>query len=240
MKEILILVIVYLGYLFVWFVVNLLAYFASLVFKKKKIINGLAGISVLVSYFLSFILGIIMLMWMISVLLDGQILLFLLLFIFGAGLITSLITYLQAPFVAIPMFFTEKVKEIDFDEDIVEAEILDKDDRVIGKTEGDTTISIRLAKYFLVFYGLNLTWLLISPEEHEGLLLLDYVTIPFTQMIGGTIMVGLPYAIYHRIRYKSFFPEDKRYFFTNTWKFCVYIFGILMILVAILTFLLRS
>lgn len=234
MKEILILIIVYIGYLFVWFAVNLLAYFASLAFRKKTIIGGLAGISVLASYLLSFIIGIIVLIWMISVLLEGQILLFLLLLLFGGGLIISLIMFLQTPFVAIPMYLAEKTEKIDFEESVVEAEILDKDDRVIGKTEGETAISVRLAKWFLAIYGLGIINIIIFPVEREGLMRGDYLTKPFLQIISTTVIVGLPYGIYRKLKYKAFFPEDKRYFLIQVWKLSIYIFGSLAALVFIL------
>jgi len=234
MSEILILIIVYLAYLFVWFVINLLAYFISLTLKKRAIIEGLASTSVIVVYILDFIIGLLLLWWAISTLLAGQFLLFLFLIIFGIGLISAFFGYLQLPFVFVSGYFSEKIGQLDFKEDVATAEILDEQDRVVDIIEGDTIISIRLAKYFLAFYGLNLIALIIFPAEREGLLLLDYITKPFTQIIGGTIIVGLPYSIYHRVRHKSFFPKDKRYFLIQVWKLSIYIFGAFAALVFIL------
>lgn len=240
LTNILIGLIVYLGYLFVWFVVNLLAYFVSLALKKRGIIDGLASISVIVVYVLDFIIGLLLLWWAISTLLSGQFLLFLFLILFGIGLISAFFNYLQLPFVFIFGYFSDKIGQIDFEENVTTAEILDEQDRVVDVTEGDTTIAIRLAKYFLAVYGLNLIWLLISPVEHEGLLPLDYITIPFTQIIGGTIIVGLPYSIYHRVRHKSFFPKDKRYFLIQVWKLSIYIFGAFAALVFILALIMGT
>ena len=142
----------------------------------------------------------------------------------GIGLISGVLGFLQMPFMLIPGYFAEKMENMDLEEDTVAGEILDKDNKVIDISEGETSLKTRFAKYFLAVYALNLTSLIIFPLEREGLALFGYVTKPFFQIISLTLIVGTPYGIYRKIKHKAFFTKDKRYFLIQVWKISLYIF----------------
>lgn len=239
-KSLLIILIIYLAYLFVWFSINLITYFFSVATNKAKPIGLLAGVATIVVYLLDLLLG-IGLFWIgIRLLLDGQFLWFILYLFFGAGIISALLSTIQAPFLYIPHYYYNKVEFKLNEEDIETAELLDETGKVIEKVEGEKAISQRLAKYFLAFYALNLINLIIFPAEREGLLALDFITKPLLQIIGGSVIIGIPYGIFHKLKYKSFFPNDKRYFLIQVWKLGLYIYGLLIILVFVLALLTKT
>lgn len=235
MNTVLIVAFVYILYLFIWFVINLVAYFSSIAFKKIVIINTFVGLTVIVVQLLNFGLGIWLLLYTFSFLFSGQFIWFFIMIFIGIGFILGVLRYLQMPFMLIPIYFAEKVEKIDFDEDTVVGEILDKDNRVIDISEGETSLKTRFAKYFLAFYAYNLIYILIFPGEREGLATFDYITKPLFQIIGSTLLIGLPYGIYRKIKYKAFFPRDKRYFLIQVWKLSLYIFIPLSIVVFLIT-----
>lgn len=229
--------IIYLIYLFIWLVINLVIYFFSVATNNSKPIVFLIGITAIVIYLLNLILG-IGLFWIgVSLLLDRQFFWFILYFLFGAGSISYLFNIIQIPFLGIPGYFCGKIEKELNEEDIETAEVIDKSGNVIDKIEGDRVVSKRLAKYFLAFYSLILFSLFIFPVEREGLGILGFIIKPLTQMIGGTIIVGIPYCIYRKLKYKVFFTKDNRYFFVQVWKLCLYIFVPYLILLYVFAFL---
>lgn len=238
MNKWVLLLLLYLSYLFIWFIVNLVAYFFSLALKRK-IIDGLLGIAAVVFYILQSLLGLVLLWWAITTLLSGQFLFFLFLFFFGMSIFSWLSTLLQLPFLAIPGYFSEKFEKLDFVENVVRGEIIDKDsNQVIGVTEGNAAVSIKMAKYFLAMYFTQIGFLLVFPTEREGLILGDYIVKPFIWVITTTLFFGFFYSIFHKIKNKAFFPDDKRYFFIKVWKMSLYILipsGILLYLLAWIT-----
>jgi hypothetical protein len=237
MNYLILAVIVYLAYLFTWLMINLVFYFFSLAFKKRAILNTLTGLGIVALYIFNLLTGVSLLWLAISLLLDSQFLWFFIMIMFGIGLIAGILNVLQAPFIIITSYFTEKIEKVDFKENTVTAEILDKDNKVVGKVEGSTTVSTRLAKYFVSFFLLNLISIFLFPEDGVKLAPLDYIVKPAMQVIGGTLIFGIPYGIYRLIRYKRFFPEDKRYFYIQVWKINLIIFipfvliGIFLILI---------
>ncbi len=239
MNAFIIIVVVYIAYIFTWLTINSVFYFFSIALKKKGILTALATLSLIGLYILNFLVGIGLFWWAISLLLNGEFLLFIALIFFGIGLISGLISYLQMPFVFITAYFANKLEDVDFNEDIATAEILDKDNKVVGKIEGNTAVSIRLAKYFVAFFALNLASMIFFPAQGRAYGVLDYLTTPATQVFGGTLFVGVPYAIYHKIRHKSFFSKDKRYFFIQVWKLNLIVFGALEIVVFLFYLFLR-
>lgn len=133
MNTLFLFIFVYLAYLLIWLIINIVAYFLSLVFKTRKIVEILAMLAIVILWIFNFLLGIGLLVYAISVLLSGQILWFLILIFFGIGLISGLISYLLLPFVLITTYFAQKIEDINLDEDIILGEILDENDKVIGK-----------------------------------------------------------------------------------------------------------
>ncbi len=234
LSNILIVLIIYLVYLLVWFILNLLAYFLSLVFKTKKILGFFVGAAAVLYYIFTFLLGLYLLWIIISLLLSGLLLWFFIMLFFGIFVIYGIVGFLQAPFVLIPTYFLEKIEKANFGENIVVGEILDKDNKIIDVSEGETSLKIRFAKYFLAIYALNLTSLIIFPVEREGLAPFDFITKPFFQIISLTLIVGIPYGISRKIKRKAFFTKDKRYFLIKTWKIALYIFIPLSVIVYLL------
>lgn len=226
--------VIYLGLLITWFIINLVLYFLAVVLKKRVFINAVYGLSAIVMILVNTIISLLIFIYMIILLFDGQWLQFILLFFIGGALIKGFFSFIQFPFVIISGYFSEKVGKLDFNENIEKAEIIDEKGKVVGVSEGNTTITRRLAMYFLLFYSLNIISELLgqSPEsKYYGLRW--FIETPFTQIIGGTIMIGIPYIIYHKLKYKSFFPSDKRYFFIQVWKLNLIIFGVLVLLLTI-------
>lgn len=229
MNTLLLFVVVYIAYLVIWLIINTIIYFLAVAMKSSVLVNILMGIGTVGIYIFNFILGIGLLVFTFSLLLNGEILWFIVMIFFGMGLISGLLSYLQMPFLFVSGYFSEKIEKTDFKSDVVTGEILDEHNKVVGKVEGDTTISVRLARYFVAFYIFNLLSILTSSQPYP-VGALDWITKPFFQIASSTLIFGIPYIIYHKIRHKTFFPEDKRYFFIKVWKICLYIFIPLWIL----------
>lgn len=234
MNTILFAVLVYVSYLFIWFVINLVAYFFAVAFKKPAILAVFVGLAVIVVQILNFGIGIGLFIYTISLLFDGQFLWFLLMIFIGISLISGVLGFLQMPFMLIPGYFAEKFENVDLEEDTVIGEILDKDNKIVDISEGETSLKTRFAKYFLAVYALGLVNLIIFPVEREGLAPLAYITKPFLQIISLSLIIGIPYGIYRKIKHKPFFTKDKRYFLIQTWKVYLYIFIPLLVIVYLL------
>lgn len=231
MSDISILILAYLGYLFFWFTINLVVYFVSLSLKKPKIFEVLAGLSIGIIYIFNFLVGLWLLWIGIKLLLDGQWLWFLLYIFIGASIFSWLLALIQMPFNFILVYFSTKMEEKNFNENIVSAEILDKDGGVIGKTiEGDTAISVRMAKYFSILYLIGLINILFISSEGENTIWFGYITKPFSDVVFLTLIIGFVYIIFHKIKNKSFFPKDKRYFFIKVWKIGIYVYLFLLVI----------
>ncbi len=233
MEGVLIFIAGYVIFLFFWLLFVLLFFALSFIFKKN-LVTIPVGITYLISFGIQlYIFGYsIYLLW--QIISNGEWLLLVLAFVFGGfiiGLWQTIYSFLLAPFIVLATYFLEKVEDTDFGENITAAEILDKDNNVVGVIEGETTIKVRLAKYFLAVYALPLASLLIFPVEREGLAPIDYFTKPFFQIISLTMIVGIPYGIFRKIKRKSFFTKDKRYFLIQTWKIGLYIFIPLLVIV---------
>ncbi len=227
MEGILVFFLSYLILLILWFVLVLLFFSLSLVFKKN-----LVAIPEVLTYLVSFGIQIYLIgyalyiLWLIIS--NHEWLLLILALIFGGfviGFWQTIYDFLLFPFNALSNYFLNKVGETDFSEDIVAGEVLDEDNKVIDISEGDTALKRRFAKYFLSVYAMNLIPLIIFPVEREGLYLFDFVTKPFFQIISLTLIFGVPYGVYRKIRYKSFLTKDKRYFLIQVWKIslCIYL-----------------
>lgn len=234
MNTFILLIVIYVAYILTWLTINFVFYFFSIALKKKSILTALTTLSVIALNIFNFLIGVSIFWLAISLLLNREFLWLIVLIFFGAGLIGGFMSYLQMPFVFITAYFTSKLEDMDFNENIASAEILDEDNKVVGKIEGNTAISVKLAKYFVAFFALNLISMVLIPEEGRAYGFLDYLTTPATQVFGGTLFVGIPYAIYHRVRHKSFFSKDKRYFFIQVWKLCLIILIPLGVMVTLL------
>lgn len=235
MNTVVIFLIVLISYVLLWLVANLVLYYLSIVLKKPVILESFHAISTLFLWFYNAILGGVLLWIGIDLLISRQFLWLIIYLFIGSSIIGWFFQILELPFLFIQSYFANKLANFDFDENIVEAEILDEKHKVIGKTEGDSAISRRVAKYFILSYSINLLDLFIFPDKNKSYMWGDYLLTPFLQVFGGTFIVGVPYAIYHKIRYKTFIQSDKRYFFIIVWKIWVIVVVILVILVLVLS-----
>ncbi len=225
MNGLLITLLIYLSYLFIWFSINLIAYFCSLAFKKQSILAAVNGISFIILIIFNWAVGIGLFLYSVSLLLNGEILRFVLMILIGIGMYQGFIAYLQLPFVFVSEYFTSKIGKLNFKEVITGAEIQASNSSIVKTIDPGTRLSVQMARYFLVFYTFNLIMMIISPAERVGVYGAGYITKPLLQIVGGTIIIGLPYTIYHKLRFKSFLPKDKRYFFISVWKLSLIIFG---------------
>lgn len=237
MNNLILLVLVYISYIIIWFVINIIVYLLSII-TKKRIIDIFTGFASIVVAILNTIIGLGLFVYMISLLYYGQIFLFVVFIFIGHSIATNFIGFLQAPILLIPSYLSQKLDSIDLKEEIVTAEILDEENNVIGVIEGDTTITRKLAKNFILFYLSLLGYMIIFPAEREGAQFVDYISKPFFQVLTSTVLFGFFYSGYRKFKYHKFFPEDKRNYFSQVWKIGFYftlIFGIFLFLIANLT-----
>jgi len=216
-------------------VINLLAYFVSIVLKTKKIFEALESLVYIVYYIFSFLFGIALLLFGISLLLGGHFLWLIIYFFVGIGIIGFLFNLLQMPFIFLTAYFSNKIQEKDFEENITTAEVIGEKGKVIKKIESDTIISVRLAKYFLLLYLINFASVFLRPEYHAGWRWGDYILWPFLWLVSESLVIGILYVIYHRIRHGLFFPEDRRCFFIQVWKMCFIILLFFSMIAIIIT-----
>lgn len=227
MKTLLIVLIAYLSYLLTWFTINLLAYYISIVFKKKIVLTSVLGLTFLIIVFLEWGISGLLVFYAISLLFGGKFLAFILLVFFGIGLVQIGLNYIKMPFIVISYYFLDKLEDYDLDEQIERGEILDEKGRVIGVVEGESSINSRLAKYFLLLYIVSLLDIILWPDIGKSYLWGDFIVTPFLKIISATIVFGPFYAVYHKIKFQSFLPKDKRYFLINTWRLSLVVAGIL-------------
>lgn len=228
-------VLIYISIVFFWFVVSTLAYFFALIFKKTAVVSFVTGVGLIIQYIANLVLGLLLIWQGITYLIHGEILQLVVYILIGAGLISWLYGFLQLPFTLITTYYIDRIERLDFNEDIATAELLDEKGKVIKKIEGDTSISIRMAKYFIALYLLNLLTMFISQSKPEtGYKWADYITLPFVWIISSSLILGIPYLLIHKIRHKQWFTDDKRLFFTTLWKFNFYIYAVIGALIYII------
>lgn len=240
MEGVLIFIISYAIIIIVWLIFATLLFALSLIFKKN-----LSAIPVGITYILGFIIQLGLVIYAISILWQiishGEWLILILALIFGSFIIgwwQFIYSLLLMPFSVSASYFLSKIDDTDFKDETLSGEVLDEKGKVIGVSESETSLKTRFAKYFLAVYLLDLIPLIIFPVEREGMAPLDYITKPFFQIIGLTLIIGIPYAIYRKIKYKTLLTKDKRYFLIQTWKISLYIFipfSIIVYTLAILT-----
>jgi len=191
----------------------------------------MAGLAYIVYYIFNFLLGIGLIWFGILLLINREFLWFIIYLFIGASIISFIINLLQFPFIFLTNYFSYKIQERDFDDDIATAEIIGEKGKVIKRIEGDTAILVRLAKYFVLLYILNFASVFLNPEKIATWRWGDYILWPFLWLISQAVVVGILYIIYHKIRFKLFFPEDKRHFFIQVFKICFFFVLIATILI---------
>lgn len=234
MNNVLILVLVYISYLIIWGVVNLIAFTLSLVFKRPQITKVVSSLSQVVYYLLSFGLGIGILIFTISLLLSGQIFYFILMLIIGISIVTGAFSLLQMPFLLIPTFFESKLEAIESEPDFEKAEILDKDNKIISVIEPEKGLNRKLALYFIFVYFLNLFSLIKNRSEYPNYLFGDYIVSPFLWTLSTTLFFGVIIGIFNLIRHKKFFFPRKKIFLIKVLKTSTIVLAILTVLFILL------
>lgn len=230
LEVLLLIVVAYVGYLLIWFVLNLVAYFLSLAFKSPKILQVFVSIAGIIYYVFSFILGIYLLWFTISLLLSGEILWFILMLLFGGSIVFGIIGFLQMPFIFIPSYFLTKIEDTNLKEDVEKGEILDEKEKVVGITESETSSKRRVAIWFLTAYFINLFSLLLNKKDYPGYLWGDFITTPFLWVLSQILFFGILLSLYYKIRKGRFFYNGKKYFLGNTLRLGSIVFFILTII----------
>jgi len=234
MNNALILVLVYISYLLIWGVVNLIAFTLSLIFKRPQITKVVSSLSQIVFYLLSFGLGIGILIFTVSLLLSGQILYFILMLIVGMSLISWAFSLLQMPFIFIPAFFESKLEDIENEPDYEKAEILDKDNNVVSVIEPEKGLNRKLATYFASVYFLNLFSLIKNRSEYPNYLFGDYVVSPFLWTFTITLFFGIIIGVYNLLKHKKFFFPRKKIFLIKVLKTSTIVLAVLSVLFLLL------
>ena len=219
----------YLFFLLAWFVIYLIGYFLVLAFKSEKAFGVLLLLQTLINYLVGFAVFIGGIFYLIQLFQQGNFLLLVLMLLFGFGLLLYFIGFITLPFTLVAVYFITKLEGKDFNENVVKAEILDAEGKVVGKTEGEVDISRRLAIFFLLNYGILILYTIIFPAEREGFGFLDYVVMPFIRLLVGGLLTLIPYSIYRLIRYRKL-KAEKVMFFTQILKINLIIYLILFIL----------
>jgi len=222
-------------YILLWLVINLLAYYVSIALKTKKIFLLFENLASFVYFIFNFLLGIVLIWIGISLLINGHFVWLAVYLFIGASLISFIIRLFQFPFVFLTVYFSNKLREADFNENIATAEVIGDDGKVIKTIEGDTAVLVRMAKYFILLYVINLLSIFIGPEKSAGWKWGDYILWPFVWLISESIVIGILYLAYHKIRHRKFFPENKNYYFIQVWKICFYILLVLSLPIFLFT-----
>jgi len=230
MENILYLIAVYLGYLLVWGVICLVVFAVSLIFKRPTIIGMLTAMSTIVVYILNFFLGLGLLLYLGALLVNGQFLWFIIMLFLGIYIIGWLLNLLQMPFLIIPVYFAQKAESIEKQPDVVRAEVLDKQHKVIFVTESEKEIDKRFAIYFIAVYILNFLSLLINRRDYPSYLWGDYIFMPFFWIISQVLFFGLIIGAYNKIKNGRFFYPRKKNFFILTFKVTAIVLVVLTVL----------
>lgn len=103
----------YIGILFLWFVICLLAFSISVVIKKASLINSLASIAGVIYG----ILQVLIYLYLFFIAISNGFLWFLFMLFIGLTLFSILFNLLQLPFALIPAFFAVKIEEMNLGAD---------------------------------------------------------------------------------------------------------------------------
>ncbi|OGY37810.1 MAG: hypothetical protein A3E36_02345 [Candidatus Andersenbacteria bacterium RIFCSPHIGHO2_12_FULL_45_11b] len=214
LNQLLLLALVYVGYLSIWAIVNLLAFALSVAFKKPVILSTVLGITALAVQLVGFVVGIGILWFVISLLLNGQFLWFMFMLFIGIGLLSGLLGFLQMPFILISGYFASKMEDMSQGSGI---EVIGENNETI-KVLSDDSANQKLAIYFLAVYGLNLLSVLINTEDYPTWQWGDYIAWPVVWVFTQAIFFGLIIGIYMKLRHGKFWYPTKKRMMISTLK----------------------
>lgn len=214
LNQLLLLALVYVGYLFVWGIINLLAFAFSVAFKKPVILNAVLGISALAVQLVGFVVGIGILWFVVSLLLNGQFLWFIFMLFIGIGLLSGLLGFLQMPFILISGYFASKMEDTSQSSGI---EVVGENNETF-KVQSDDSVNQKLAIYFLAVYGLNLLSVLMNTEDYPTWQWGDYIAWPVVWVFSQAIFFCLIIGIYMKLRHGKFWYPTKKQMMISTLK----------------------
>jgi len=214
LNQLLLLALFYVGYLILWGIINLLAFAFSVAFKKPLILNAVLGISALAVQLVGFVVGIGILWFVISLLLNGQFLWFIFMLFIGIGLLSGLLGFLQMPFMLISSYFASKMEDMSQGSSV---EVIGQNNETV-KVSSDDSVNQKLAIYFLAVYGLNLLSVLINTEDYPTWQWGDYIAWPVVWVFSQAIFFGLIVGIYMKLRHGKFWYPTKKQMMISTLK----------------------
>lgn len=214
LNQFLLLALIYVGYLILWGIINLLAFAFAVAFKKPLILNAVLGISALAVQLVGFVVGIGILWFVISLLLNGQFLWFIFMLFIGIGLLSGLLGFLQMPFILISSYFASKMEDMSQGSSV---EVIGDNNETI-KVSSNDSVNQKLAIYFLAVYGLNLLSVLMNTEDYPTWQWGDYIAWPVVWVFSQAIFFGLIIGIYMKLRHGKFWYPTKKQMMTITLK----------------------
>lgn len=214
MEGILIFLLGYLILFSIWMVFILLFYALSYVSRKNLVVIPF-GLTQLISFGIQlFLIGYAF--YIVWQLITSHAWVFLILaFIFGGFILSfwgAIYELILVPFKASSLYFMERIERANFDGEIIAAEILDKDNKVIGITDGSSTDK-RLAIFFLIDYGINLLYVITHPQQYQMIAWWDYLITPMFFMAQNIIIFGIIIGVYNKIRHHKFIWRNKKHMF---------------------------
>ena len=243
MENILWFLLGYLLLLTIWLVFVLLFFALSFVFRKNLSLVP-SGLTYLISYGIQlFLFGYAVYMfWQIIV--SHQWLLLIFALIFGGFILSiwqMMYNLFLTPFIALSLYFSNKVDKTDFNDDAIEAEILDKDNKVIDVSVGSSRINKKLATIFLINYIVNLIYIITHPQQYHMLGWWDYMITPIFFMVQNIIIFGIVIGIYNKIKHHKFIWRGKKQFLIQTFiADLIFTIGIQVLAIIYLLILARS
>jgi len=160
-----------------------------------------------------------------------QYILFVILLIVGSflfSIITSVVSFLSFPFIAISTYFTIVTeKQLKEKNNEYEAEVISPDGKIIEKYASSAKLNSKLSFYFLTSYLLILFSAILTKQnayEHwNGIL--DYIWNPLVSIFLWFPIVGLIVIIYNLIRKRRFLPLGFKSFSVTIFSILSYIMG---------------
>ncbi len=222
--------IIYIAYLLIWLFINLLTIAISIVTRKNFMI-GLQGFTQIINFLLGLFLSLGGLYLYIYLLMQKQYILFVILLIVGSflfSIITSVVSFLSFPFIAISTYFTIVTeKQLKEKNNEYEAEVISPDGKIIEKYASSAKLNSKLSFYFLTSYLLILFSAILTKQnayEHwNGIL--DYIWNPLVSIFLWFPIVGLIVIIYNLIRKRRFLPLGFKSFSVTIFSILSYIMG---------------
>lgn len=235
------LVIIYIILLFIWSTVSLVAYAATIVFRKPIFIKTISGLSQAVGGILLFILTFYFLFLILSFFTSNIILIILGAFLIGSiimGIVGAFLQFVIMPFMFVPMYLSERYEKDLEGEEVISAEVVDEKGHVIGKTEeGKGVVNKKLATYFLIDYVLIIFYVYLHRfnPQYINFGLGDYITTPIIWIASQVMLFGFFVLVYYLLRYRKLFPWGKKKFLLLIIKIDIVITSILLIFSVLLS-----